>query len=195
MRAKPSPTFKTTSGPSTEPLTLAELKNRLRILTCDFDNELTDLLKTARQTVEDDTYRRLITQTVEMYLEDFPSTYGDIEIRLAPVSAITHVKYYDQDDTLQTYSSGSYYANLTSTPPRLVLKEAQSWPITEEYRPNKVIVTMTAGYGAASAVPPAAKVAIAEWVRATWSGCDGRTETYKRVISSLQWTAYHKVWA
>jgi hypothetical protein len=26
-----------------------------------------------------------------------------------------------------------------------------------------------------------------------WDGCEGNTETYRRLISSLQWTAYHSV--
>jgi uncharacterized phiE125 gp8 family phage protein len=193
MSGHTATTFSVTSEPATEPLTLDQLKDRLRILSCDFDTELTDLLKAGRKVVEDDSYRKLITQTVAMYLDDFPGSYGDISIRLAPISSITHVKYYDQEDTQQTVSSSTYYTDLTTTPPRIVLKESQQWPVVNLYRPNPVTVTFVAGYGAASAVPQIAKLAIAEWVRATWEGCEGRTDTYKRLVSSLQWTAYHKV--
>ena len=193
MRA--SPTFQTTSGPSTEPITLDELKLRLRVTSCDFDSELLDMLKAARQQVEADTYRRLITQTVVMYQEDFTSLLGPVEIRLAPVQSITHVKYYDRDDVLQTFSAADYYANLTSTPPEIRLREAKQWPNTSLYRPNKVEVTMVAGYGAAASVPQAAKLAIVEYCRAHWSGCDHNTTAYHRLVSSLQWTSYHRVWA
>ena len=193
MRA--SPTFQTTSGPTTEPITLDELKLRLRVTSCDFDAELLDMLKAARQQVEADTYRRLITQTVVMYQEDFTSLLGPVEIRLAPVQSITHVKYYDRDDVLQTFSAADYYANLTSTPPEIRLREAKQWPNTSLYRPNKVEITMVAGYGAASAVPHAAKLAIVEYCRAQWGGCDHNTTAYQRLVSSLQWTSYHKVWA
>lgn len=196
LQQHPSPTFKTTSAPAIEPLTLDELKTRLRITTCHFDAELTDLLKSARTTVENETYRRLITQTVEMHIQDFPVTYGDIEIRMAPVQSITHVKYYDQDDTLTTVDSSTYYADLTSVPPRIVLKESEHWPITEQARPNKVVVTMVAGYGAtAASVPPAARLAIVEYCRAQREGCDGATARFKALVSELQWTAYHKVFA
>ena len=193
MRA--SPTFQTTSGPSTEPITLDELKLRLRVTSCDFDAELLDMLKAARQQVEADTYRRLITQTVVMYQEDFTSLLGPVEIRLAPLQSITHVKYYDRDDALQTFSAADYYANLTSTPPEIRLKEAKQWPNTSLYRPNKVEVTMVAGYGGAASVPQAAKLAIVEYCRAQWGGCDHNTTAYQRLVSSLQWTSYHKVWA
>lgn len=193
MRA--SPTFQTTSGPTAEPITLDELKLRLRVTSCDFDAELLDMLKAARQQVEADTYRRLITQTVVMYQEDFTSLLGPVEIRLAPVQSITHVKYYDRDDVLQTFAAADYYANLTSTPPEIRLKEAKQWPNTSLYRPNKVEVTMVAGYGAAASVPQAAKLAIVEYCRAQWGGCDHNTTAYQRLVSSLQWTSYHKVWA
>ena len=191
--SKPSPTFKVTSQPTTEPLTIDDLKNRLRVTTCDFDSELQDLLKAARIAVEDQSYRKLITQTVEMHIEDFPGTFGDIAIRLAPVSAITHIKYYDQDDTLQTVSTDDYYANLTTTPPQVVLKESKSWPVTNLYRPNKVVITMTCGYGAASAVPAAAKLAIVEHIKANFRGCEGSTTKYKNLLSEIQWTSFHEV--
>jgi len=191
---RPSPTFTVTSAPTAEPITLDQLKTRLRIGGCDFDNELLDLLKAGREQVESDTYRKLITQTVRMDIEDFASLTGPIEIRLAPIQSITHVKYYDQDDALQTYDAAKYYTNLTSTPPELVLKQSQQWPNTEEYRPNKVQITMVAGYGAATAVPRVAKLAIVEWCRVNWEGCSHDLAAYHRLISSLQWTAYHKVW-
>jgi uncharacterized phiE125 gp8 family phage protein len=192
---RPSPTIKTTVQPTTEPITLDELKTRLRVTGCDFDNELSDLLKAGRLQVEADTYRRLITQTVEYIIEDFASLLGPIEIRLAPIQSITSLAYYDRDDVLQTYPAGQYYANLSSTPPEIVLKEAKQWPNTELYRPNKVVITAVVGYGAATAVPPAARLAIVEYVKAVWDGCEHNTATYQRLISSLQWTAYHKVWA
>lgn len=187
-------TYKTTSGPTIEPMTLDELKTRLRITTCHFDSELQDLLKSARTTIENETNRKLITQTVEMYIEDFPGLYGPIEIRLAPIQSITHIKYYDQDDVLQTYSSGNYYTDLNSTPPRIVLEDSQQWPETELYRPNKVIVTMQAGYGAtAASVPAAARLAIVEYCRMNREGCEVGGSKYKNLVSELQWTSWHKV--
>ncbi|MCE2797773.1 MAG: hypothetical protein LW816_20815, partial [Planctomyces sp.] len=166
-----TPTFITTSGPAVEPITLEEMKTRLRVSGCDFDDEVSDMLKAARLQVEADTYRKLITQTVVMYQEDFSSLLGPLDIRLAPIQSITHVKYYDRDDVLQTFAAADYYANLTSTPPEIRLKEAKQWPNTSLYRPNKVEVTMVAGYGAtAASVPRAAKLAMVEYCRAIWDG-------------------------
>lgn len=187
-----APTFQTTVQPTSEPITLDELKTRLRVSGCDFDNELSDLLIAGRQQVEYDTYRRLITQTVVMYQEDFITLMGPLEIRLAPVQSIAHVKYWDRDDVLQTYPATDYYTDLTGTPPEIRLKQSKQWPNTSLYRPNKVEVQMVVGYGAASAVPRAAKLAIVEYCRAVWDGCEHNTDTYRRLTASLQWTAYHR---
>lgn len=182
-----------TTEPTTEPLTLDELKLRLRITTCDFDTELLQILVESRKRVEADSYRKLITQTVKLYLDEFPQR-DCIEIRLAPIQSITSLQYYDLIGTLQTFSSTTgYWTDIIATPPKLELRYGQTWPDTELERPNAVIVTFVAGYGAASAVPQVAKLAIVEYAKSLWQGCDGNTATYQRLVSSLQWTAYHSV--
>ena len=157
------------------------------------DAELSILLQAARIQVENDTYRKLMTQTVAMYMDCFPGAVGSIEIRLAPVTAITSIQYYDQDDSIQTYAAASYYSDLTTTPPRVCLKQSYNWPSITQYRPNPVIVTMTAGYATAAAIPAAAKLAIVEHVKANWEGCEGSMSTYDRLVSQLKWTSFHKV--
>jgi len=185
-------TYKTTSEPAIEPLTLNALKDRIRITTCDFDTELTDLLKAARRQVEHDTNRRLITQTVILYLDEFPT--GDtIEIRQAPVSSVTSVQYVDEDVATQTLSSSTYTTDLDGVPPRIILLEDQDWETTEANDPKSVIVTFVAGYGAtAASVPIEAKLAIVEWVRMHWGDCDGDCKKYKNLINTLAWSSHWK---
>jgi len=185
-------TFRTTVEPSTEPITLEQLKERLRISGCDFDAELSLILTTARKQVEADTYRRLITQTVVGYMDAF-RWVPEIEIRLAPISSITSIVYTDLAGAAQTFSSTRYATDLISTPPRIVLDTSENWEYTEWHTPNSVAITMVAGYGAATAVPAVAKLAIVEYAKMLWGGCEGSEKTYQRLISSLQWTAYHKV--
>lgn len=186
-------TWKTTVEPTIEPITLADLKQRLRITECDDDTELQQMLVIARKQVEADTYRRLITQTVVGYLDTFLSL-REIELRLAPISSITSIVYTDLTGASQAFASSKYHADLTSTPPRIVLKTSQQWELTEWNTPNAVAITAVAGYGAtAASVPAVAKVAIAEYAKWMWNGCDGSLSTYQRLVGSLQWTAYHKV--
>lgn len=187
-------TFKTTVEPTSEPITLENLKDRLRIgSTCEFDVELGLILTQARKQVEADTYRRLINQTVVGYMDSF-RWLREIEIRLAPVSSITSIVYTDQAGASQTFASTRYATDLNSTPPRIVLDTNEQWEHTEENTPNSVAITFVAGYGAtAASVPAAAKLAIVEYARILWGGCEGSEKNYERLVSSLKWTAYHKV--
>lgn len=187
-------TFKTTSEPTVEPITLEMLKDRLRIgSTCDFDTELGLILTTARKQVEADTYRRLITQTVVGYLDAFPCG-PEIELRLAPISSVTSIAYTDDAGSSQTYASTRYTKDLNSTPPRIILETNEQWEYTEQNTPNAVQITFVAGYGSTAAtVPAAARLAIVEYAKIIWGGCDGSEKNYQRLIGSLQWTAYHRV--
>jgi len=182
--------YNTTSGPATEPLTLAELKERVRELSKDFDDELTDLMKAAREQLEYDTHRRFITQTVAIVTDDFPSTEW-MDLRIAPISAVTSIAYTDSAGDAQTFSSASYNTDFVSTPPRVRVVDGVFWPAVDDI-PNAVTVTVTAGYGAASAVPASAKAAIVEHVRMNFGSCDGNPEKFDRLVGQLAWSAVWK---
>jgi uncharacterized phiE125 gp8 family phage protein len=186
----PRATYKVTVAPASEPLTLTELKDRLRVTTTDFDDELTDLLEGARKQVEHDTHRKLITQTVAIYFDDFP-TVETLELRIAPISAVSSVGYTDTAGDSQTFSSSNYSEDLDSTPPRLKVVDGVFWPAVDDV-PNAVTVTVTAGYGAASAVPVEAKLAIVEWCRMHWGKCDGDRTKYQNLVNSLAWSGHWK---
>ena len=186
--------FKTPVGPAIEPITLENLKYRLRIgSTCDFDAELLLILTTARMQVEADTYRRLITQTVVGYLDEF-RWVREIEIRLAPIISITSINYVDLNGTTTTFASSRYSTDVLSTPPRVVLNTNEQVEHTEQNTPNAVAITFVAGYGStATSVPAAARLAIVEYAKILLGGCGGSSDNYQRLISGLQWTGYHKV--
>jgi uncharacterized phiE125 gp8 family phage protein len=188
-------TYTVTSDPALEPITRKELKTRLRITACDFDDELDDMITAARKQVEYDTHRRLITQTVALYKDGFPA--GDtIEIRTAPVSAVTSVQYVDQDTATQTFASSKYVTDLDGVPPRIILLENEYWPTTESNYPKSVIVTVTAGYGSARTdVPVEAKLAIVEWCRMNFAQCENKDAVgmrYRNLINSLAWSGHWK---
>lgn len=211
----PQRTFKVSTQPVSEPLSLADLKSALRVTVHDFDIELKRLLRAARQQLEKDTQRRFMSQTVVMYLDDwfdYDGRYGRyddtisshdhsvydsiqdyrvVEIREAPVTSIDSVEYYDSDGNLQTLATTDYFADTVSTPARVVLKDGYHWPNVESGRPNPIQITFTAGYSNAATVPAEANVAIIEWVRSK-RGCDDAAAKYESLVSSLQWTAHHR---
>lgn len=182
-------TLKVVSEPSLEPIGVSELRSRLRIADCEFDGELRDLLIAGRKQVEHDSDRKLITQTVQLLLDRFP-TGNVIELRVPPVSSLTSITYIDEDDAEQTLSSDVYHLDLSSTPPRVVLRSGESWETVDDGRPNAVTVEFVAGYGNADTVPVEAKLAIVEWVRMHWGSCDGDGAKYANLLNSLRWTGY-----
>lgn len=75
------------SGPSTEPLTLADLKVFLRVTHQEEDAVLALLITTARQMVESASSRILLAQTWRVFLDAWPPS-GLIVAPLAPVTSI-----------------------------------------------------------------------------------------------------------
>ena len=97
-----------TTAPTSEPLTLTEVKNHLRIDNTDSDDELTLLLAAARSHVETRTNRQLMQATYELTLDRWPSS-GVLTLRMPPLSSVTSVVYYDENGSSQTFSSDNYH--------------------------------------------------------------------------------------
>lgn len=183
-------TYTVTAEPTEEPITLAQLKTRLRVTVTEFDTELTELLTAARKQLEHDTNRRFVTQTIDIESDSFPS--GDVlELRQAPISAVTSISYTDTAGDVQTFAASNYTTDLRSTPPRVQVAETTSWPATDDV-PNAVKVTVTAGYGAAAAVPVEAKLAIVEWCKMHWGDSDGNATKYQNLRNKLAWSGCWK---
>jgi uncharacterized phiE125 gp8 family phage protein len=153
-----------TIGPTVEPITLAQARVQCKLEAdyTDEDEALTVYIQAARELVEEITGRSLITQTRVMRLDYFPSCY-EIHLDHGRLLTVTSVEYYaDSTDVLTTLSSSDYWVDTHSEIPRITVKT--SWPSTYD-RPNAVVITYTAGYGAtASTVPGALVQAVKELV-------------------------------
>jgi uncharacterized phiE125 gp8 family phage protein len=86
-------TIQIVTPPASEPLTLAEVKEFLRVDHSDDDATLAIFITAARQLCESYTRMALLPTTFEEYFDDFPQYTGTFkdEIRLSrsPVSAVT----------------------------------------------------------------------------------------------------------
>lgn len=145
------------TGPTAEPLTLAEAKRQLFLAETDTsqDAELISRIQAAREQWEHDTDSVLLTQTLSVTAEQF----GGREIYLdsRPVQSITHIKYYDENETQQTFSSSRYSFDIASR--EIELKWNEVWPVTA-IRWDAVTVTYVAGNASIAAVPAIAKQAM-----------------------------------
>jgi len=138
-------------------ISLSEAKAFLRI-DSDYDDDntyITSLINVATQVVEEFTRRRLMTQTYNLFYDEFPPY---IDLQVGDVASVTHIKYYDADNTLQTLATDQYDVDTKVRPGRIYESEDGDFPNTYE-RPNAVEVEFIVG-GTASDVPEPIKMAM-----------------------------------
>lgn len=146
------------TAPSSEPLTLDQVKDHLRLVKGETsqDDYLLRLLKAARQKVEDLTGRKLVTQTWNLYRDQWPdSDYSDILLPFAPLQSIasTGITYTGATGGTTTFSSTAWDDDTVSVPPRVVLKYGASWPSATLAQMNPITVRCVVGYTTPSLVP------------------------------------------
>jgi uncharacterized phiE125 gp8 family phage protein len=122
-------------------------------LTSEEDTLVEALITTAREWCEGFQNRAYVTQTWELWLDDWPC--GDsIRIPLPPLQAVNSIKYYGTDNTEYTMTATDYFVDPKSEPGRVVLAYGMTWPSVTLRPANGVCVEFDAGYGdLASDVP------------------------------------------
>jgi len=146
--------IKLITGPSVEPVSIAEVKTSARIDGTEFDTQATIAIAAMRSQAEARLARCLITQTLELILDDFPT--GEIELIMPGVQEILTVKYIDAAGVEQTLSDTTYTLGEDSIIADLYwLYPAQdvAWPATQASA-NAVRIQFKAGYGDAAANVP-----------------------------------------
>jgi uncharacterized phiE125 gp8 family phage protein len=149
------------TGPSVEPVTLAEAKAHLRVDTSDDDAYIGTLITAAREWVEEYLDRTLVHTQWVMRFDRFPvDSTSDIELPRPPVvssgtaTSVT-VAYTLEDGTTATYSTNLFRVDRASTPGAVQTNYAQTWP-PHRQDDNSVSVTWWAGYGPSGTSVPAA---------------------------------------
>lgn len=189
------PRFELVTGPTLEPVTLAEAKNHLRYVDNDEDPLINALITSARLTVESQTARQLVTATWKLHLDFFPA--GDIEIRKPPVASISSITYFDTQGDQQTWDASKYETDLVSEPARIRPAHNETYPSTRWHKLNAVTIEFVAGK-AVDDVDQRAKQAILLLVAHAF---ENREAVSGRVmhdvpfaaaclIDSLRWTHY-----
>ena len=148
-----------TTPPTEEPVTLAEIKDHLRVSGTAEDSLLTLYAQMAREAVEEETWRALMPQTWMLYLPGWPAN-GAIELPRPPLASVTAITYTNEDGVEATLAASNYRVDTASVPGRVVLAPNGEWPSDVLDSVNGVAVEFVAGYADASAVPTMAKAAI-----------------------------------
>ena len=162
--------------PASEPITLAEAKAYLRVDSSGDDALITSLIVSARKLCEEHMQRAIMSQTLQLFLDstidiDDPLWEGTrtgpylnyyknyIDLPMPTISAVTHVKTYDDSDNATTFANTRYYVDKARQPARVVLRTGESLPTALRVA-NAIEVQYVTGYASANAVPEPIKVGI-----------------------------------
>lgn len=165
--------------PAVEPILLSEAKLHLRVDGATEDSLIAALIVAAREHAQNNRLRRSIMPTSwVLTLDGFPPS---IHLPMPRVLTIDSVRYRDAAGTLLVLDPSVYVLdNHDEVRNRLYLAPGNTWPGTQP-RHDAVIVTYTAGYASAIAVPAALKqwllLAIGEMHANREATVTGTTET------------------
>lgn len=160
-------------GPTVEPVSVAEARAHLNVITSDDDALIAACIQAAREQAEIKSGRSLCTQTWRLTLDSFPGPamvgvpYGKpfgipphaILLERPPVQSVSWIKYDDMAGVEQTVSAATYKADLASEPARVTPVFGQIWPIPLP-QIGSVRVQYVAGYGSPDDVP----AGIRQWI-------------------------------
>jgi uncharacterized phiE125 gp8 family phage protein len=141
--------YRLVTAPSTEPLTYAEVKAYLRLNGDTEQTFVTSLITVARQYVESQIWRPLISQVWSMNFDFSELNTQVYNINKTPIISVSSVTYYDANNTLQTLSASNYEYDIYGNPGRFRIK---SMPQIYD-RMNALQVNFTCGYADAASVP------------------------------------------
>lgn len=154
-----------TTDSAIELVTLQDAKDFLRIDHNDENARIDSLRKAARRWCETYVQQSFFTKTLTLNLDYFPSDDKPIYLRRGPVQSVTSLKYYDTNNSQQTWNSSNYFVDTSSEVGRIYADNV-SYPDLYD-RPNAIEVIYVAGYSDIDDVPLDFKEAvlhlIAEW--------------------------------
>jgi uncharacterized phiE125 gp8 family phage protein len=204
-----------TTAAASEILTQSETKTHLRVTSSAEDTYISTLIKVATQYAEKYCASSFINTTYEMTMEAWNDVFvsnatlgttsnilksytypvggyyspytglAQIVLPKAPINSLTHVKYYDSDNALQTWSGANY--NLIKPENQkgfFELVNGKNFPSIYA-RADAIKITFVSGYGSsASDVPEPIKQAVLLMIGSLY---EKREETVKRMPTTVEY--------
>ena len=144
--------WKVTTQPTIEPVTVAELKIFARIDTTEEDTLLEGFVESARMAAEEYLGGAFISQTITTVLDFWPGII--IELPRPPLISVTGIYAVDEDDVETEYDSDNYYLNTTIEQGQIIIKRDSTVPINTSRDYGKFIIRSVHGYGTLAADVP-----------------------------------------
>lgn len=139
-------THRRTSNPSELPVSVSEVKQRLRMADCEtaFDSDIELQIYAAAEQFEKDCQRQVLAATYEHSQDRFSDR---IDLKVRPVTAVNSVSYIDTSGDSQTLDSSEWRFDQS----RQCVLPAVGGVFPDTYDDiNAVTVNFTAGYGSDS---------------------------------------------
>ena len=142
-----------------QPLTLQDCKDHMRVTTADAgqDARISMALLAAVLELENLCQRTLCETQWVATLDSFPTA---IKLPMAPILAVSQIKYKDISGTLQTLAPSQYAVDTVSEPGFVVPAPNITWPDVQDGAINAVSVFYTAGYASAPATQAIAAASV-----------------------------------
>ena len=146
------------TAPSAEPVTVAELRTRLRLNHTAEDTDLAEFLSAAVEQFEQDCNRPILSTTYRQSLSRWPHD-GIIVLGRGGVTAVSAVKSYAADGSAEDLDADAWLAVLSTPPARVELAMIPVEVLTAGGIVRRPVgcVEFTAGWASAAAVPALVK--------------------------------------
>lgn len=141
--------YTVTLAPASEPVSASDFRDfHLNISDSTLETGLDELVTTVRTFLERQYDKAIITQTITETFDRWPLYHNYIELSVSPVASVSSVKYYDEDNTLQTWASSNYDVTKSRIDCKIMLSETGSFPDVYD-KPDAIVVEYKAGDSAA----------------------------------------------
>ena len=139
--------------PVSGPVSLARIKEHLRVSGDDDDSLLAGYLLAALRYVEDCTGISVLSATYRQRLDRFAGASGPILLLRSPATSVTSIAYTDADGNAATMDTADVTLEGDALPSRVFPNAGESWPSNVSVRGGAVAITFVAGYANGDAVP------------------------------------------
>ncbi|MFO7537613.1 MAG: hypothetical protein R6X32_06085 [Chloroflexota bacterium] len=145
--------------PQIEPVDLEKIRGHLRIDIGEENSELAGYISAARVMVEEQTWRALLTQTLQYRLDAWPQG-REILLPRPPLQSVSSVTLHLADGSSEVWDDAAYLVDPVAEPGRLVLGPGESWPRGTLRPAAGIVIEYVAGWPGVDAVPMPIRQAI-----------------------------------
>jgi uncharacterized phiE125 gp8 family phage protein len=145
------------TAPTSEPVTVAEVKEHLNIDHANDDRKLEGYIEAARHQAENYMKRQIMPATWKYIIQDFPCSTCQIELMRPPLSTATtdvSIQYTNTTFGTNTVTATAYTVDFERNPGRVYPSKTNEWPTDVASGQRKgVQITFVSGYTGRAAVP------------------------------------------